>query len=164
MQSSSCSCALPQCAGTQEKSPFAPTPFINMYVFWMVCMALCSHWLMLSVNCLQIRQCCGSSPRTLETRLETAQLSFFFPFLPLPRPPSLLLCSFLFKWTSPPHPWPLPFLLCCTPFSFYPSLFSSHAVVSKKRQGAGQVHFCHKKWQKHKKRVDISKCCLIIIH
>lgn len=152
MQSSLCSCALPQCAGTQEKPPFAPTPFINMYVFWMVCMALCSHWLMLSVNCLQIRQCCGSSPRTLETRLETAQL-----FPPSPHlPPSLLLCSFLFKWTSPPHPWPLPFLLSCTPslLSFPPTSPSFtkwllKKVEKKKTQSAApEVHFCYKKRKK----------------
>lgn len=114
---------LPQCAGTQEKSPFAPptpTPlFINMYVFWMVCVALCSHWLMLSVNCLQIRQCCGSSPRTSETRLETAQLLFIYLFssppLPSPFPPLCPFDSSLFRWTSSPTPPPL--LLFIRPFS-----------------------------------------------
>lgn len=35
-------------------------------------------WLMLSVNYLQIQWYCGSSRRTLETRLETRDWTFFF--------------------------------------------------------------------------------------
>lgn len=108
----------------RRSHPFAPTPFINMYVFWMVCMALCSHWLMLSVNCLQIRQCCGSSPRTLETRLETAQLFSPFPFLPP--------CFFACFCSYGPHHLihdPPPSFCTAPPSLFNPSL-SSHIPTS----------------------------------
>lgn len=79
------------------ETTLAPTPFINMYVFWTVR----GCWLMLSVNFLQIRQCCGSSLRTLETRLETEEL-FFSLSVPPPSYPTSTTS------TTPPAPKGLP--------------------------------------------------------
>lgn len=114
------------CRHTGEATLCPPTPFINMYVFWMVCMALCSHWLMLSVNCLQIRQCCGSSPRTLETRLETAQLPPppSLPFLPPSLPAPLLVSVQMDLTTLSVNPPPLSFC-AAPPYFFLSFLFLS---------------------------------------